>query len=112
MAKRSPSEQLDRVVDAIIANSEAIAPRVDREIDPLAHLAGELRGLPREEFKARLKNDLKRKISMTTAEVKGLREGFQTITPYLCVSEAAELIDFVKQAFNAEESFRTTGSAG
>jgi PhnB protein len=112
MAKRSPSEQLDQVVDAIIANGDVMAPQVDREIDPLARLAVELRGLPRKEFKARLKNDLKRRISMTTAEVKGLREGFHTITPYLCVSEAAELIDFVKQAFDAEESFRTIGSAG
>jgi PhnB protein len=112
MAKRSPSEQLDQVVEAIIANSGALTPRVDREIDPLVHLAGELRGLPREEFRSRLKNDLRRRISMTTAEVKGLREGFHTITPYLIVNEAAELIEFVKQAFNAEESFRTTGSAG
>ena len=44
--------------------------------------------------------------------VKPIREGFHTITPYLIVQEAARLIDFVKQAFEATEHFRGTGSAG
>jgi PhnB protein len=30
-------------------------------------------------------------------------EGFHSITPYLCVSGAAKLLDFMKQAFGAEE---------
>jgi PhnB protein len=34
------------------------------------------------------------------------------VTPYLIVKPAVELIDFVKQAFGAVESFRATGSAG
>lgn len=49
---------------------------------------------------------------MTTTAVKPIREGFHTITPYLIVNEAAELIDFVKQAFGAEELYRGTGTAG
>jgi PhnB protein len=40
------------------------------------------------------------------------REGFHAVTPYLITEPAVELIDFVKQAFGAVESFRTTGSAG
>ena len=44
--------------------------------------------------------------------VKPIREGFHTVTPYLMVREAAELVDFVKQAFGATELFRSTGSAG
>ncbi len=44
--------------------------------------------------------------------VKPIREGFHTVTPYLMVQEAAQLIDFVKQAFEATELFRGTGSAG
>jgi PhnB protein len=43
---------------------------------------------------------------------KGRREGFHSVTPYLTVRKAAELVDFVKQAFGATELFRTTGSAG
>jgi PhnB protein len=48
---------------------------------------------------------------MTTIE-ENVREGFHTITPYIIVNEAAELIDFVKQAFGAEELVRASGSAG
>jgi uncharacterized glyoxalase superfamily protein PhnB len=35
-----------------------------------------------------------------------------TVTPYLSVNEAEELIEFTRQAFGAEELLRTTGSAG
>ena len=49
---------------------------------------------------------------MTTATVPPIRPGFHTITPYLTVQRAAELIDFVKQAFGAAELVRGTGSAG
>jgi len=42
---------------------------------------------------------------------KHRREGFHTVTPYITVEKAPELIEFVKQAFGATESFRT-GSAG
>ena len=50
----------------------------------------------------------------STAEhkVNPIPEGFRTITPYVVVNEAAELIDFVKQAFGAEERLRTIGGAG
>jgi PhnB protein len=40
------------------------------------------------------------------------REGFYTVNPYLTVQPAVELVDFVKEAFGAVESFRATGSAG
>jgi uncharacterized glyoxalase superfamily protein PhnB len=40
------------------------------------------------------------------APVKFIREGFHSITPYLIISGAAQWIDFVKQAFGAEEHFR------
>ena len=49
----------------------------------------------------------------TATPVKPIREGFHTITPYLIVQDAAGLIDFVKQAFGAEELLRAgPGSAG
>ena len=44
--------------------------------------------------------------------IKPIREGFHTVTPYSMVLEAAELTNFVKQAFGATELFRSTGSAG
>ncbi len=44
--------------------------------------------------------------------VKQVREGFHTITPYLAVKQAPELIEFVKQAFGAEGTIHETGSEG
>ena len=41
-----------------------------------------------------------------------IRAGFRTITPYVMVPQAGEMIDFVKSAFGAQEMFRGTGSAG
>jgi len=47
-----------------------------------------------------------------TSKARPIREGFHSVTPYLTAQQAAELLDFVKQAFGAEELLRTTGSAG
>lgn len=85
---------------------------MNASIAELLAVAAELRDLPRQEFKARLMTDLARRASMTRAAVKPIREGFHTITPYLIVQGAVELIDFVKQAFGAEELYRGVGSAG
>ena len=53
---------------------------------------------------------------MATAEVKGavnpIPAGYHTVTPYLVAQDAPGLIDFVKQTFGAEETFRTIGGAG
>src|SRR6266478_4950453 len=109
-------EQLDEAVEAILTNpgarSGAPPPGVDAIITEMLVVAAELRDLPRQEFKARLMTDLARRASMTRAAVKPIREGFHTVTPYIIVPAAAGLIDFVKQAFGAEELYRGTGSAG
>lgn len=44
--------------------------------------------------------------------LQDLRPDHQTITPYLTVKRAEQLVEFVKQAFGANEVFRTIGSAG
>jgi len=112
MANVSLIEQLDEAVEAIVANSDKLLPSLTTSVAALLRVAVELRDLPRADFKARLKADLERRASMTTTAVKPILEGFHTITPYLIVQGAAELIDFVKQAFGAEELYRGTGSAG
>jgi PhnB protein len=38
--------------------------------------------------------------------------GYRTLTPYPVVQDAAGLIDFVKQTFGAQETFRSIGGAG
>lgn len=44
--------------------------------------------------------------------VKPIPEGYNRVSPYLIVKGAAELIDFLKQVFDAEELVRTTHSNG
>lgn len=124
MANETLIEQLNEAIEPIVGNSVAgsgsLLPRMnesptekqDESIAGLLVVAAGLRNLPRQEFKAQLMTDLMRQASMTKPAVKPIREGFHTITPYLIVPGAAELIDFVKQAFGASELYRGTGSAG
>ena len=44
--------------------------------------------------------------------VKPIPDGYHSVTPQLDVKGAAQLIDFVKQAFGAEEIMRMPGPAG
>ncbi len=111
------SEQLDQALAVIMANPEAL-PAVAAEVEPLLELARDLRSLPRDEFKLRLREQLLRSVPMSdegTAAAKSvnfIREGFHTITPYLAVHEVMELIEFVKQAFDAEGAVYGIGSEG
>jgi PhnB protein len=38
--------------------------------------------------------------------------GYATVTPYLCVADAAKLIEFLKQAFDAQLIFKMDGPGG
>lgn len=44
--------------------------------------------------------------------VKPIPEGYHSVTPYLAVEGAHKLLEFVKQAFGAEETFRMDSDAG
>jgi PhnB protein len=114
MAERSIIDQLDDAVTAVLANRELTVSGADRELTELVAIARELRGLPSKQFRSALKEQLGGKDKMSTAvkSQKFKREDFHTVTPYLIVKPAVELVDFVKQAFGAVESFRATGSAG
>ncbi len=122
MANEMLIEQLDQAVEAMIARPDAPLPHATDEIAPLLRIAVALRDLPREGFKARLKNDLERKASMATEmkpteidktrTVKPVREGFRTVTPYLVVANLDEEIDFIEKVFGAEGKIYGIGSAG
>ncbi len=116
MAKRSLADQLDLLVEAILAGPGSPIPAADARLTPLRRVAAGLRGLPSQAFQKRLKADLaKPKLPVSEGEpaapaVRPIREGFHTLTPYL--SGPLELIDFVKRAFGGEELLRAPGSAG
>jgi PhnB protein len=108
MSNRPPVDQLDEAVTGILANA-GTASSVDASIADLLELARELRDLPRPDFKVRLGAQLAKDASMTTTTVQS-RPGLRTVTPYIVVPAAQEMIEFVKHAFGAEETFR--GSSG
>jgi PhnB protein len=44
--------------------------------------------------------------------VKAIPDGYHSVTPSLVVNGAAKLIDFIKEAFGAEEAFRMPAPTG
>jgi len=127
MAEQNYSEQLgehlERFVDAVIATPRVPLPNADAELASLARIAADLRGLPREDFKDRLKAGLIRRVSMGTgtpvaaekaasaepqdgARTTSLPGGRHTIAPYIIVRRASDFIEFLKAAFGGTERFR------
>ena len=113
MANRSQFDQLEQAIQSLTSPAANSRPTTDPGIAPLVELAAELRDLPRPSFRARLKSELLQAIaktegrgSMTTATVNPIREGFHTITPYMLSGDAGRLIQFMQQAFSAEEILR------
>ena len=110
MPKRSRFDQFEQAVEALLSRPDSLLPSAEAELAPLLSVAAELRYLPREEFKLRLKSDLQRSLSMATQPqpepVSYMREGFHTITPYLIVPGAAEFSEFLQAAFSARERLR------
>jgi uncharacterized glyoxalase superfamily protein PhnB len=115
MSEQFLINELDERIDAIIASGEVIPFTAEGQaLNDLASLGIELRLLPRESFKL----NLRRSMTMTTAatetaiSAKNTRADYETITPYLTVKRAGQLVEFVKEVFGGVEVFRTTGSAG
>jgi uncharacterized glyoxalase superfamily protein PhnB len=96
-------ERLDQLIDGLLAGQ---APTADGELAPLARIAASLRDLPDENFQKRLRSDLQRRANMATSVATPAREGFRTISPFIVVPNASELIDFLKRTFGAQETSR------
>lgn len=111
MANNTQSEQLDKIVSALLGPPGApvsradAARRFDMSFAPIFEVVRDLKDLPRPNFKARLKADLERRASMASS-AKAVPEFRATITPYLSVKGAAAAIEFYEKAFGATELFR------
>ncbi len=112
MPKPNLSEQLDRAIQALLTpgpvprRRDGDAPKAP--VAALARVAGELRGLPREDFKAALRAQLEGRAPMASKAVSA-PQARQTATAYLIVKGAARAIEFYKQAFGATEIMRMHG---
>jgi PhnB protein len=119
MPKRSPAEQLNQAITALLASPQALpdAPQANSggAIAQLLPSARDLRALPRPEFKASLKMELHRRafvmqttdVGYAAESVKPFRRrNFPNIAPYFLVSGAPQFIDFLVAAFEGTERIR------
>ncbi len=109
MAKRSQSEQLEQALQAL---GEKPGPQagpavlgLDASVAALLRIAGDLRDLPREGFKERLKSELERSLTMASV-AEPLAAVRRTATPRLRIKNTAAAIEFYKKAFGANEIMR------
>jgi PhnB protein len=111
LPNRSMIEKLDQAVTVLLATPGAKLQAGQAELMPLLRVAVQLRQLPREDFKARLKSDLERKSSMATV-AENVAAIQQSAIPYLSVKDASAAIEFYKKAFGAREVMRFVDDQG
>src|SRR5262249_17209587 len=113
MSDEARTDRLAEALERALSDPRAPLPSGDAELAELVQIARDLRDLPSPSFKARLGADLARRTAMTPTTIETTTSrGIRSVTPYLAVRPAVELIEFVKRAFGAEELLRTTGSGG
>ena len=111
LPNRQAIEKLDQAVTHLLAAPKAKLHTEDPELLPLLRVAAELRQLPREDFKARLKSDLQRKSSMATMTESAASVRI-VASPRMTFKDVAKAIEFYKNAFGAKETFRFEVGAG
>ncbi len=89
----------------MLSRADGKAPKVAASIEPLLRIAADLRDLPREGFRARLKSELEGKNRMSTVAepVAAVR---MTASPRLAFRDPAKAIEFYTRALGAKETFR------
>ena len=104
LPNRKLIDQLDQAVTQLLAAPVVDVATADPELLPLLHIAAELRQLPREDFKARLKSDLQRKSSMatTTEPVASVRI---VASPRMSFQERGESDRVLQECFRSERDF-------
>ena len=122
MAKGKLIEQLDEAVEALVAKPNASIPVSDPRLAAILRIAGELRDLPRADFKNRLKAELaaqSREIESSApplaAPVGGTAAGAavsRSIMPFLYIAGAASAVEFYKSVFGASVLMREEEPSG
>ena len=107
MPERGLNEKLNQTIDAMLAYG-GFAPVAGNEAKaaPLVRVAAELRGLPRENFKATLKAKLIRKTTMAGESAERAVEPQPTVIPRLCFKDSRRAIEFYQRVFGAKEIMR------
>jgi PhnB protein len=98
-------EQLNKAVETMLSRADGKPPKVAAGIEPLLRIAADLRALPRESFKARLKSEFEggKRMSTVAEPVAAVR---MTASPRLAFRDPAKAIEFYTRALGAKETFR------
>jgi PhnB protein len=114
MPKLSQSEQFDRIVTALLASPAAVPPNSGEALADVAAIAGELRVMPREDFRSALKAKLEGRtttMASTAPATSQEQTPRQSVTAHLIVKGGARALDFYQQAFGAVVTMRLNGPA-
>jgi len=98
-------EKLNRAIDVILSRADGKPPRVDPSVADLVRVAADLRDLPREGFKERLKSEFEGRKNMSSV-AEPVVAVHPSASPRLAFKDAAKAIEFYKTAFGAKETFR------
>jgi len=112
MADLSQFDRLDLAIDALLARRDSQPLAVAADLSGLVEIGAALRELPREEYRVRVRRELEDSARAAVVSLSPVRRGFRTMTPYLPVREVARLIEFMREAFGAEEICHFTAPTG
>ena len=98
-------EQLNKALEAMLARNDGKVGKAGPAIEPLVRIAAELRDLPSESFKTRLKSELGGKKRMSTV-AEPVVTARMTASPRLAFRDPAKAIEFYQRTLGAKEVFR------
>jgi PhnB protein len=98
-------EQLNKAVDAMLAQNDGRISKAGAEIEPLVRIAADLRNLPSANFKARLKSEFEGRKPMS-AIAEPVAAVHASASPRLAFRDPGKAIEFYKRALGAKETFR------
>jgi PhnB protein len=106
-------DQLDLAIDSMLAGAKQ-TESADPTLEALAEIAGRLRDMPDDRFKTRLSQELqsefrRRTFMSASTPIETTATEFaaiHAITPFITVPDGAQLIEFMKHTFGAEEIHR------
>jgi uncharacterized glyoxalase superfamily protein PhnB len=109
MSERDRIERLDGCVSSLLAGDDPALSPSERDLLPLLRVAAHLLNLPREAFALQLRADLDARAGGPPSAPRAVA---QALVPYLVVSDASKLLDFLRDAFGAAEIMRVPRPGG
>src|ERR1700756_25156 len=88
-------EKLNRAIDVMLSRADGKAPKVNAEIESLVRVAADLRDLPRESFRTRLKSEFEGRKTMSTV-AEPVTTVHAKAAPRMAFKDASRAIEFYK----------------